>query len=290
VLSRLHTGSWIDADFHIWIGHAEKNRGWDWIARTRAALVDAGQTPERSPRAWEALYAAEGSDWFWWFGDDHYTTDKTLFDQLFRLQLHAVYERAGLPIPCRTRCADRGRRAADRTERTPLGFLSPTIDGERTGFYEWHGAARYRFTGGGTSMHQGAGLASDLYFGVDARRLHLRVDFTGGPPGEEHALLLEFLSPAPARVLVGSLGAGNPTVKWSGGARDGQRVEGGHAAVRSLAEVSIPFDSLGWSTGQPVEWLVRILHRGQPVETLPGDDVIRFPVPAPEDAARMWSA
>ena len=74
-LHDLHSGSWIDADYHIWIGHPEKNRAWELLARARRALIEARKTPEDSPAAWESLYAAEGSDWFWWFGEDHYTAD-----------------------------------------------------------------------------------------------------------------------------------------------------------------------------------------------------------------------
>src|SRR6185295_17317363 len=90
-LSHLHSGSWINADFRIWIGHPEKNRAWDLLARARRALVENGSTPSSAPRAWESLAAAEGSDWFWWFGDDHFTPDKDIFDRLFREHLQAAY-------------------------------------------------------------------------------------------------------------------------------------------------------------------------------------------------------
>ncbi len=151
-LADLHTGSWIDADFHIWIGHPEKNRAWELIARTRRALVDSGSTPASHPAAWESLDAAEGSDWFWWFGEDHYTSDKALFDRLFREHLQAVHDRAGLPAPAWLGMPV--ARAAQPAERgdLPLGFVHPQIDGRPTHFYEWHAAGRYRLgAGGGTA-------------------------------------------------------------------------------------------------------------------------------------------
>ena len=37
-LPRLHSGSWIDSDFHIWIGDPIKNRAWELLGRARAAL------------------------------------------------------------------------------------------------------------------------------------------------------------------------------------------------------------------------------------------------------------
>jgi alpha-amylase/alpha-mannosidase (GH57 family) len=39
-LDQLHSGSWINQDFKIWIGHQEDNRGWDLLQHTRARLVE----------------------------------------------------------------------------------------------------------------------------------------------------------------------------------------------------------------------------------------------------------
>jgi alpha-amylase/alpha-mannosidase (GH57 family) len=128
-LPALHSGSWIDADFHIWAGHAEKNRAWDLLARTRSALVGAGATRESHPRAWEALSAAEGSDWFWWFGEDHYTSDKALFDSLFRSHLEAAHERAGLPVPTWVTIPIVERARGGDEHQAPSGRVRPVVDG-----------------------------------------------------------------------------------------------------------------------------------------------------------------
>ena len=97
VLPRLFAGSWIGHNFAIWIGHEEDNTAWDAIHRAREYLVrrsagmqnaecrmqNADNTDSAfctlhsalvgSPveRAWRELYIAEGSDWFWWYGDDN---------------------------------------------------------------------------------------------------------------------------------------------------------------------------------------------------------------------------
>jgi hypothetical protein len=46
---------------------------------------------------WEAMYAAEGSDWFWWYGSDQLAPagDKP-FDEAFRTHLRNVYKFASL--------------------------------------------------------------------------------------------------------------------------------------------------------------------------------------------------
>ncbi len=89
-LDRLYPGSWIDepgsaagADLGTWIGEPEENRAWDLLGLVRAELDCASPTPE----AMRSIYAAEGSDWFWWFGDDQESGTDQEFDDLFRMHL-----------------------------------------------------------------------------------------------------------------------------------------------------------------------------------------------------------
>ncbi|HEY5513615.1 MAG TPA: glycoside hydrolase family 57 protein, partial [Geomonas sp.] len=103
-LSHIHPGSWINANYGVWIGHPEENLGWDYLAKARAAAVQ--QSPEvaaildggdydsgdgTAKQVCKALYAAEGSDWFWWYGDDHFSPHSASFDLLFRRHLMNVY-------------------------------------------------------------------------------------------------------------------------------------------------------------------------------------------------------
>jgi alpha-amylase/alpha-mannosidase (GH57 family) len=90
-LPHLFAGSWISHNFAIWIGHEEDNTAWDALHRTREHLLrrqrEGGRPPEVLQKAWEEMYIAEGSDWFWWFGDDHSSAQDALFDYLFRKHL-----------------------------------------------------------------------------------------------------------------------------------------------------------------------------------------------------------
>ncbi|MBI2486785.1 MAG: hypothetical protein HYW01_07480 [Deltaproteobacteria bacterium] len=94
----LFTGSWIDengsasgVDLGTWIGEEEENQGWELLGQAREFLKQAGVTPETAPVAFEALYMAEGSDWFWWFGTDQDSGNDDEFDDLFRIHLKNVY-------------------------------------------------------------------------------------------------------------------------------------------------------------------------------------------------------
>jgi alpha-amylase/alpha-mannosidase (GH57 family) len=102
----LFTGSWIDehssapgVDLGTWIGEEEENRGWDLLGQARAFLHQAGATVQTAPAAFEALYMAEGSDWFWWFGADQDSGNDDEFDDLFRTHLKNIYRTLGVKPP-----------------------------------------------------------------------------------------------------------------------------------------------------------------------------------------------
>jgi alpha-amylase/alpha-mannosidase (GH57 family) len=108
-LPRVHdlfTGSWIDengsapgVDLGTWIGEDEENRAWNLLGHTRDAMTRVGATPDTTPAAFDALYMAEGSDWFWWFGDDQDSGRDQDFDDLFRMHLRNVYRGLDRAVP-----------------------------------------------------------------------------------------------------------------------------------------------------------------------------------------------
>jgi len=101
----LFTGSWIDemgsapgVDLGTWIGEAEENHAWVLLGEARRALAATADTPNPSKSAL-SLLAAEGSDWFWWFGDDQDSGHDPDFDELFRLHLRTAYLADGKAAP-----------------------------------------------------------------------------------------------------------------------------------------------------------------------------------------------
>ncbi|MCP4229248.1 MAG: hypothetical protein GY771_03755 [bacterium] len=99
-LERVHDlacASWIDEvgsapgnDLGTWAGELEENRAWELLGNARRA-VDEAHERKRKRNAMEHILIAEGSDWFWWFGDDHGSDADADFDGLFRDNLKAVY-------------------------------------------------------------------------------------------------------------------------------------------------------------------------------------------------------
>ncbi len=111
VLEQVVAGSWINGNFRIWMGHPEDNLAWDLLARAKHAFDDASQRAEHlrgAPRhramaaierAHEQLLIAEGSDWCWWYGPEHLSTQRNIFDGLFRMHLRSVYVHLDLTVP-----------------------------------------------------------------------------------------------------------------------------------------------------------------------------------------------
>jgi hypothetical protein len=102
-LPRLWAGSWIGSDFSTWIGEREENTAWDYLARVRADLADFaerdGMDADVLARAFDEMYAAEGSDWFWWYGNDQDSANDGAFDEIFRGTLANVYTLVGETPP-----------------------------------------------------------------------------------------------------------------------------------------------------------------------------------------------
>ena len=110
-LEWLWPGSWINANYDTWIGEDEENRAWNYLLTARTDLGSSGLRPPDpkgempkkgtrawySVKAWESLYAAEGSDWFWWYGTDQTAPggDKP-FDVAFITYLKNIYQFARL--------------------------------------------------------------------------------------------------------------------------------------------------------------------------------------------------
>lgn len=171
---RLHSGSWVDGSFTTWIGDPAKNRAWDLLAEARQVLANHPEaTEENNPQAWEALYAAEGSDWFWWFGEGHSSNQDAIFDELFREHLCGIYQALNEPISPRLRQAIETHDV--NLDHRPQGFIHPTVNGWGDE-QDWDKAGRIEVGGARGTMHRSSAIQR-LFYGVDHLNFYLRLDF-----------------------------------------------------------------------------------------------------------------
>jgi len=178
-LDSIFPGSWINSDFYIWMGHADDRRAWDQVSEARSAFdqYSAGLEPAARERALEELLIAEGSDWFWWYGDDHSSDHDADFDDLFRRHLRNAYTALGLPIP-EALFATNITTGSGPERLEPFGRVSVTLDGLETSAREWEGAALASLVKPGGAMHEVAStpsLIGEVRIGWSDRGLCLRL-------------------------------------------------------------------------------------------------------------------
>jgi alpha-amylase/alpha-mannosidase (GH57 family) len=174
-LPLLHTGSWIEDNFKIWIGDPLKNQGWEYLAMTRQALVDHQDKlePATHQQAWQEIYIAEGSDWFWWYGEPHFSGQDELFDEQFRMHLRNVYQLIGQPYPPDL---DLPIVSSGTPVFEPTDSISPHLDGQSISQDDWVNAGRYECARGSMAMHQANVLLRRFYYGTGNHQLFIRLE------------------------------------------------------------------------------------------------------------------
>jgi alpha-amylase/alpha-mannosidase (GH57 family) len=310
-LPRLLAGSWINHDFTTWIGHPEKNAGWDRLYRVRdwlqerltaggalreVALALGGEAvsapdparlgPDRDDplaRAWLALAAAEGSDWFWWYGDDHPTDFGQEFDALFRSHLSAVYRHLGSePDPLLQVSLRRPDKLRIRQPRFPLEV---TLDGRVTSYFEWLDAGRCE-TGGGGAMHRAETPLAMLHYGGSPEHLLLRLDPVPGrgladlAGAELTVRRLNGKEPQVSLVFPATMGQQGPLISVPEGAATGIYAE--------VIEVAVPWPRLDLGPGDYCDFFVALSRKGETELVIPAAGSLGLRVPVGPDDAEDW--
>ena len=215
-------------------------------------------------RAWRELYIAEGSDWFWWYGDDHSSAQDALFDYLFRKHLQNIYLLLGDEPPAGPVAADQPPRRGAVHYTAPRAFLDVRIDGRAT-FFEWVSAGRYACQNErGTMAMATQGPLEELFFGFDLNRLLIRVDCDGRPAtalADCDVLRVGFVEPAGCEIRLHHPGRPDQSAELVVARKAGRRRRAVEAAVDQIAELAVPFDALGVAVDGPVQFFVEAAAR-----------------------------
>jgi alpha-amylase/alpha-mannosidase (GH57 family) len=287
-LEHLHSGSWINGNYQIWIGHPDENRGWDLLRHTRDDLHEwlstGGRDPDVVAEAFEALYVAEGSDWFWWYGDDFQTPHDVDFDRLFRENLKAIYAIIGEVPPSVLSDPIVTEQHTPVALTKPTGLIRPQIDGRSDYYYEWAGAGEYVNRGGRGSMFENSRAIQMIQIGFDLENIYLRIE-----PGPD----LPDLMQAVFRVTIATPRATfDVALKPDGGevtcASPATSEDVVAHAVDTCVESAISFDSLLLQPGEDFRIAVALLLDEVEQERHPGQGAFHLTVPDETFEGRNW--
>jgi hypothetical protein len=206
-MSSLVPGSWINANFNVWIGAPEDNRAWDYLYQAREFYAqNAARATEAARKlAFEEILIAEGSDWNWWYGPEHHSANDRDFDELYRKHLSNVYLALGAGPPDSLAQPIAG--AEVRPSFVPqTAYIHPRVTGDKVRYFEWMGAAVYTADHRAGAMHGKQFLLDSVYAGIDSIYVYGRLDFAGKVPAEDFDLVVNVESwasgePRPRRAL-----------------------------------------------------------------------------------------
>jgi len=266
-LTHIFPGSWINANFDVWIGAEEDNKSWRLLLDARRALEGAQNvSEERKLRAREEILIAEGSDWNWWYGPEHETANAVEFDQIYREHLANVYRALGIPTPPEL-SQPILKIFREETITPPLGPISPKINGVIDSYFEWLGAGVYRVDQRSGSMHGKRALVREVRYGANDSKLFLRIDFA-----EDAASIdgLEIHAETPGT-------NGEPEQKLRIVIKSGAALAegaGGEAAFKDVMEISFP------SAANPAKVRLSFWQDGLPIEAIPPQDYLEIVAPS----------
>jgi hypothetical protein len=179
-LHAITPGSWISANFNVWIGAPEDNRSWDYLSQARDFYdqnISHATEPQRK-LAYEEILIAEGSDWNWWYGPEHHSANDRDFDELYRKHLSNVYQALGATPPDYLAQPISG--VVARPSFIPqTAYIHPRVAGDMVRYFEWMGAATYTADHRAGAMHGKQFLFDAVHAGIDEKYVYGRLDFRG---------------------------------------------------------------------------------------------------------------
>ncbi|MDR3749578.1 MAG: glycoside hydrolase family 57 protein [Acidobacteriota bacterium] len=290
-LNRLVPGSWINANFNVWIGAPEDNHSWDLLADARDYYDRHSDrvSAEQRKLAWEELLIAEGSDWNWWYGPEHHSANDRDFDELYRKHLSNVYHALeGIPPEELNTPIMSGVVRPSYIPQT--AYVRARVDGVVSGYFEWMGAASYTSDQRTSAMHGKQFLLDAVYAGLDVDSVSGRLDFHDAIPEGAYRLVVnievrreEWNRKAPMQSYRLTVDAqGRRLQKWVLSNGEERRklasfsVENGdvdrhgvEVALDQIFEFRIPFDLIGAHEGTRIRLRFAIWREHLPLDSLP---------------------
>lgn len=174
-LENIHSGSWINRNFQIWIGEPVKNLAWSYLKQVKKDLdefIKSNPKHKNIPFAHRELMTAQGSDWFWWYGEPNDSGQDHIFDYLFREHLKNAYRYLEIDYPKNLDLPLVSVTA--KPSRYPQDKITPKIDGMGdSSDEEWINAGCISIPDG--PILQDNKLFDKICYGADENNFYLRL-------------------------------------------------------------------------------------------------------------------
>lgn len=306
-LKKIAAGSWVNQEFQLWIAEPTKNLAWKYLVQARNDLMEAEEsgklTKEQIKIAKSEIYIAEGSDWFWWYGEPNNSGQDHIFDFMFREHLKNVYVAINKQVPNYLEMPLIS--FMGKPLKNPKREISPLINGMIQGNDEWLYAGCIDIPDG--PILQENKLFNRIYFGNDQDNMYLRFDINKylidskdsfkeyfsiyvyikaynnavgvtSPPrttNKKDFLLPVLLDGCTHEVKIALTSNRKYPLQFSHAVKDGLwELKWGHhikAVHKEIFEVCIPFDDLGVHSGQSFDFFFLTGCSGVTEEVYPKD-------------------
>ena len=248
------------------------------------------------------IFRAEGSDWFWWYGDDFHSDNDAEFDLLFRTHLTNAYRAARLEPPGALMLPISNAGKALGT-KAPIAFITPKIDGNTDSYFEWKGAGYYSVGKSEGAMHKGTAHLVGIHYGFDLQNLYFRLDPVApgkpasGPATDDLKVALSLSVSAPGRKDVAEYRVVFPfragvlgyTMFGPAGAQKSAEIgTSDQVACGRVVELGVSLAALGAVAGGHVDFAVRMVSGDVETDRYPRNGSVRIGVPTADFERVNW--
>jgi hypothetical protein len=241
---------------------------------------------------WEEIFIAEGSDWFWWFGEGHFTYYKEEFDRLFRQHLKNVYKLINVDIPRMLDVPIFARADRRKPYTLPKRFSEIKLDGVVSNYFEWMDAGKYNVSKDMDTMHRtSVQPIYDVYFGFDIDNLFIRGDFDKylfHQYREKGKLVITFVQPFEVQIHTSAFSDKPLHFKIKNNIHNYNGKEFYSISMDKIIELSCPLAGLGFIPDTDVEFFIELVKGHETIQRVPLRTALCVTVPSKDFERIMW--
>ena len=178
-LNKIYSGSWIDKTFQYWIGETTKNKAWGYLKEAKEVFENfAKENPEHPniDTVRREVMIAQGSDWFWWYGEPNNSGQDYVFDYMFRERLKNIYILLGLEYP--EYLNNSLITKVEMPFKHPTRLISPRMDGSIDSYDDWYHSGNISLLDG--PVFRENKNVDKIHFGCDSNNVYFRLHVNKG--------------------------------------------------------------------------------------------------------------